>query len=58
MPLEVLLDFLGGPQVDFLKVDAQGMDLAVLLSAGRHLPRIQSVREAQLETVRIISREA
>lgn len=38
--METLLDRLGVEAVDFVKIDAQGMDLHVLESFGRFLPRL------------------
>lgn len=46
MRLDTLMKLLGVQEVDFLKVDAQGMDLAVLKSAGS---RLQDVARIQLE---------
>jgi FkbM family methyltransferase len=44
--LDTLMNMLGVEEVDFLKIDAQGMDLAVLRSAGR---RLSDIRKIQLE---------
>jgi len=47
VPLEwVVGDLLGGKEIDFLKVDAQGLDFGVFASLGRHTRR---VHRAQLE---------
>merc|ERR1712217_201208 len=43
---------LGGRSVRYLKVDAQGYDLQVVRSAGKHMNRIRSVTvEAQCDRV-------
>jgi FkbM family methyltransferase len=48
--LDVAIDrWLGGRMVEFVKIDAQGLDLEVLRSAGAALQRIRAV---QLEVVR------
>jgi FkbM family methyltransferase len=44
--LDTLMDLLEIQNVDFLKIDAQGMDLAVLRSAGQ---RILDIAKVQLE---------
>lgn len=44
--LDSLLNLLGVQTVDFLKIDAQGMDLAVLRSAGS---RLRDINRIQLE---------
>jgi FkbM family methyltransferase len=44
--LDTFLDLMGIPEVHFLKVDAQGADLAVVRSLGR---RIKDVRKISLE---------
>jgi FkbM family methyltransferase len=41
--LETLMGFLGIEKVDFLKIDAQGMDLAILRSAGARLSDITKI---------------
>ena len=46
MRLDTLMDLIGIAKVDFLKIDAQGADLAVLKSAGS---RLRDVRRIELE---------
>ena len=41
--LDTFMNLLGIPKVDFLKIDAQGMDLAVIRSAGKRLTDIDRI---------------
>jgi FkbM family methyltransferase len=41
--LDTFMDLMGIPKVDFLKIDAQGMDLAVIRSAGKRLTDIDRI---------------
>ena|ERR1700730_606421 len=41
--LDTLMNVIGIPKVDFLKIDTQGMDLAVVRSAGNRLKDIERI---------------
>jgi FkbM family methyltransferase len=44
--LDTFMNLVGLKEIDFLKVDSQGMDLAVIRSAGR---RLQDIKKIKLE---------
>lgn len=47
--------WLGGQNVDWLKVDGQGFDLSIVLSAGKHLNKLKKVTmEVQADTVALL----
>jgi FkbM family methyltransferase len=50
--LDTLMNMLGIEKVDFLKIDAQGMDLSVLRSAGSRLKDIEKI-QMEVETASV-----
>jgi FkbM family methyltransferase len=58
MRLDTFLNRMGIARVDYLKVDAQGADLAVLRSAGARLRDIQRIQEEVQVTSRQLYRGA
>lgn len=43
VPLAQMLEWAGGRQIDFIKIDAQGLDLDIVLSGGPMLSRVMRV---------------